>query len=40
MVNIYIEVKRIEAYLNIRFDRRRFFEEVDNPSKCLIIEDI
>lgn len=39
MMNIYFEVRRIEADLNIRFDRRRFFEEVNNPSKCLIIED-
>lgn len=37
MLPIYWEVKKMEANLHIYFDRNKFFDEVRNPVKCLII---
>ena len=40
MDNIFYYVRTIESYFQIRFNKKQFFDEVNNPSKCLIIEDL
>ena len=40
MMPIYYEVTEMEKKLAIRFDRKKFFDEVRNPKKCIIIENI